>query len=409
MPIISLVHGSHCHGEEIGARVSRELNAARVEEGELIAETAGRLRVAEDPLRRTLDGRASVFNPFSRERERNLAGLRLTVADRLAGDGFMMLGRLGHLIPSGIGHVLKVCVIAEMDARVERAMRALGLPRKEAQKRIRREDESLGRWTDLLRRRLPWDAALYDMLLPTSKLPPDEAVRMIVEHARSRPVERTPASVQAVRDFQLAARAETALVQAGHEVEVSARDGCLILTVNRHTLRLEHLEAELKAVASRVEGVREVETRVGPGFYQAVAYRQLDAAIPRRVLLVDDEQEFVQTLSERLSMRDVGTAAVHDGEAALKFVREEEVPEVMVLDLKMPGIDGLEVLKRIKAEHPGVEVIVLTGHGTPQDEAACRALGAFAYLQKPVDIEKLSETMKAAYRRLRARQGESPP
>ncbi len=408
MPIISLVHGSHCHGEAIGRAVVQDLGAAWVEDGDLVAETARRFGVAEERLRRTLEGRVSVFNPFTRERERHLAGLRGVVADRLAGDRFVLAGRLGHLIPAGIAHVLKVCVIAELAFRVEQAVRA-GMPRKEAQRRLRQEDEALGRWTDHLHRRLPWDAALYDMLLPTSKIPPDEAARMVVEQARSRPLERTPASDQAVRDFQLAARVEMAMIQAGHTVEVSAKAGGVTLTINRHTLRLSRLEEELKAVARGVEGVRAAETKVGPGFYQAGVYRQLDAELPSRVLLVDDEQEFAQTLSERLSKRDVGTAMVYDGEQALRFVQEEEEPEVMVLDLKMPGIDGLEVLRRIKAGHPAVEVIVLTGHGTAQDEANCRALGAFAYLQKPVDIEKLSETMKAAYRRVRERSGGGAP
>jgi two-component system, OmpR family, response regulator CpxR len=114
------------------------------------------------------------------------------------------------------------------------------------------------------------------------------------------------------------------------------------------------------------------------------------------VLLVDDEREFVQTLSERLQMRDMGAAVAYDGDSALKLVNEDE-PEVMILDLKMPGIDGFEVLKRIKKDHPEIEVIILTGHGTDADEELCMKLGAFAYLQKPVDIEILSATLQKAY------------
>jgi DNA-binding response OmpR family regulator len=72
----------------------------------------------------------------------------------------------------------------------------------------------------------------------------------------------------------------------------------------------------------------------------------------------------------------------------------------MVLDLKMPGIDGMEVLRRVKRTHPSTEVIILTGHGTDAEEVLARELGAFAYLRKPVDIEELTETMKAAYRQL---------
>jgi two-component system response regulator CpxR len=77
-----------------------------------------------------------------------------------------------------------------------------------------------------------------------------------------------------------------------------------------------------------------------------------------------------------------------------------EEPEVMVLDLKMPGIDGMEVLRRVKRTNPGTEVIILTGHGSDREEALAAELGAFAYLRKPVDIEVLTETMKAAYRKV---------
>ena len=72
----------------------------------------------------------------------------------------------------------------------------------------------------------------------------------------------------------------------------------------------------------------------------------------------------------------------------------------MVLDLKMPGIDGIEVLRRVKRDHPGVEVIILTGHGSQKEEEIANQLGAFAYLRKPVDIELLTNTMKQAYRKI---------
>jgi len=175
------------------------------------------------------------------------------------------------------------------------------------------------------------------------------------------------------------------------------------LTINKHAMMLSRLEEELKRTAVTVEGVREVQTKVGPDFYQPGIYRQLSFELPSKVLLVDDEKEFVQTLSERLQVRGMGSTVVHDGEQALSFIAEEE-PDVMVLDLKMPGIDGIEVLRRIKQEHQNIQVIVLTGHGSKRDEETCMKLGAFAYLQKPVDIDKLSQTMREAYRRIQSKE-----
>ncbi len=115
-----------------------------------------------------------------------------------------------------------------------------------------------------------------------------------------------------------------------------------------------------------------------------------------KLLLVDDEEELVNTLSDRMAMRNFGTDVALNGEQALKIV-DNEVPDVMVLDLKMPGIDGLEVLRRVKDLYPGIQVIIQTGHGTDQDEKEAMSLGAYAYLNKPVDIDLLVSTIKAAY------------
>jgi DNA-binding response OmpR family regulator len=115
-------------------------------------------------------------------------------------------------------------------------------------------------------------------------------------------------------------------------------------------------------------------------------------------LLVDDEEEFVKALAERLKMRDLRSDTVLDGEEALSFVEDQE-PDVMVLDLKMPGIDGMEVLRQVRKAYPKIQVIILTGHGTEKDEEEAKRLGAFEYLEKPVNLDVLVKKMKAAYRR----------
>ncbi len=117
-----------------------------------------------------------------------------------------------------------------------------------------------------------------------------------------------------------------------------------------------------------------------------------------KVLLVDDEEEFVKSLAERLKLRDLGSDTVYDGEEALKYVENQE-PDVMVLDLRMPGIDGMEVLRRVKKAYPNIEVIILTAHGTKKDEEEARKLGIFDYMEKPVNIEKLVKKMKDAFRK----------
>lgn len=116
-----------------------------------------------------------------------------------------------------------------------------------------------------------------------------------------------------------------------------------------------------------------------------------------KVLLVDDEVEYVTTLGERMEMRGLKPEVAFSGEQALGMLKHS-IPDVMVLDLKMPGIDGLEVLRLVKKTYPQIQVIILTGHGSDRDEAAARRLGAFDHLQKPVDINDLVHIMESAFR-----------
>ncbi len=114
-----------------------------------------------------------------------------------------------------------------------------------------------------------------------------------------------------------------------------------------------------------------------------------------RVLLVDDEEDYVRTLAERMEMRDVGSDVALNGEEALSML-EEELPDVMVLDLKMPGMGGMEVLEKVKKKFPALEIIILTGHGSDQEEVEAKRLGAFGYFRKPVDIGDLMESVRRA-------------
>ncbi len=114
-----------------------------------------------------------------------------------------------------------------------------------------------------------------------------------------------------------------------------------------------------------------------------------------RVLLVDDEEEFVSALSERLMLRGIEVDSALNGEEALARLVEKEF-EVVILDVMMPGLGGLEVLRQIKSTHPNTQVILLTGHGSTREGIEGMRLGAFDYLIKPVDIEEMLEKMKAA-------------
>lgn len=107
-----------------------------------------------------------------------------------------------------------------------------------------------------------------------------------------------------------------------------------------------------------------------------------------KVLIVDDERDFLEALVARFRLRGFEAKGASDGQAALESLGKDS-PEVVVLDLKMPGLDGLEVLRQIKRNHPKVEVVILTGHGSSEAGMEGVSLGAFAYLVKPVKLAEL--------------------
>lgn len=122
------------------------------------------------------------------------------------------------------------------------------------------------------------------------------------------------------------------------------------------------------------------------------------------VLLVDDESEFVITLAERLELRGLDVLVATEVEEAIRIV-ESARPQVVVTDVKMPGMGGLDLLRFVKARHPDIEVILVTGHGSTQDGIKGMRLGAFDYLMKPVKIEDLIEKLESAVEDRRGRAG----
>lgn len=114
------------------------------------------------------------------------------------------------------------------------------------------------------------------------------------------------------------------------------------------------------------------------------------------VLLVDDEVPFVETMTKRLTKRNLSVLQAYSGEACLEQLGKEKDVDVVILDLKMPGADGIETLREIKKEHPLVEVIVLTGHGTVETGIDAMRLGAYDYLSKPCNIDQLMVKIQEA-------------
>jgi DNA-binding NtrC family response regulator len=114
------------------------------------------------------------------------------------------------------------------------------------------------------------------------------------------------------------------------------------------------------------------------------------------ILIVDDEIKFLDSIATRLEMRGFDVSKAANGQAALEAARQQTF-DLALLDLKMPGMDGKQVLEELKKRHKYLEVIILTGHGSLDSAVECTKLGAFGYLPKPYELDKLLDILQKAY------------
>ncbi len=124
-----------------------------------------------------------------------------------------------------------------------------------------------------------------------------------------------------------------------------------------------------------------------------------------KVLIVDDEADFLETIVKRLRARDIDVSGVESGYRALEAL-DSSPPDVIILDVKMPGMDGIETLREIKKKKPLTEVIMLTGHASVETGIQGMQLGAFDYLMKPIALDELLEKVRQAYERKLTQEGQ---
>ena len=116
------------------------------------------------------------------------------------------------------------------------------------------------------------------------------------------------------------------------------------------------------------------------------------------LLIVDDEEQFLKSMTKRLEVRDFNVIAVDRGEKAIEAAREHPI-DIALVDLKMPGMNGEQTLEALKKQHQWMEVVILTGHGSVDSAVECTKSGAYSYLQKPCEWERIISVLAEAYKK----------
>ncbi|MCG8471246.1 MAG: response regulator [Desulfobacterales bacterium] len=401
MPSLAITHGVYSQAEPVVSAVARETGMKVFTDEDVIAFAVDQQHLKSGSLHRIFNGHTPAFNSFTHEREKSLAAIKLTLSRILLTEDVIIKGLSAHLIPASLSVVLRCLIIADRKNRIHTAMQRQNQTDTQAKNALNRLDEVTLGWCHDLHGKSAWDTSLYDLVIPTHKIEPQKAAELIQKSLSH--IALDPSQTKALlTDFHTACRLEMALIETGQGLSADVKKGHAVITLNKNVLMLSRFKEKVINEALKVDGVKSAETRIGKGFYKANVMYDFDPPVSPRVLLVDDEKEFTQTLSDRLRLRDLTPTVAHGGEEALSIAEKGET-DVMVLDLKMPGVNGYEVLKKVREEKPNIEVIILTGHGSEEDKKRCLSMGAFAYLQKPADIDLLTETMKAAYEANRPR------
>ena len=398
MAIIKAFSAGYCNEEQLIDELSRRTNFRHTSTDQIVYEASILSGMNESKVKKALMVKTSVFEKFTHEKKHALAYIKLVISKMLlasAGRDLILSGYPTQLIPRDITHFFRVGLIADKKFRVDTLIEHGGAA-KDAQQNITQLDNEQGMWLakycGIYEAFSPTD---YDLIIPMNTESVPEACDLIIQHLNEDIFKPTETSSQAIRDFNLLARVEVALAQKGHDVTVYSKNEKIKIYIDKESSQFEKLKKELYSIVETVDGVKGIKIKSDKESEGHEAYRKYDKNQPAKVLLVDDEQEFVKTLSERLTLRNMGSAVVHDGKSALDLIEQDD-PDVMVLDLKMPGESGIDVLRKVKETHPKIEVIILTGHGSEDDKKQCMELGAFDYLHKPLNITELSDVIKKA-------------
>jgi CheY-like chemotaxis protein len=195
-------------------------------------------------------------------------------------------------------------------------------------------------------------------------------------------------------DSALAAEVRAALSRNGYPVSVRVDDGFVSLAIMSHAEMLRVIARKLCTAVSDMEGVEIVDVGMVRTYHKTPAYRGLRRKAASRILR-EDAREFSPFLSERLRTGGKVSIALYDGERAWNADFERK-PEVILLDADLPGVDGVEAVRRVRLDNPGAKVLVLSGIGLERDRQGYLDMDVSAYLNKPVTAAVLGDAIRGA-------------
>ncbi|RLB97102.1 MAG: cytidylate kinase-like family protein [Deltaproteobacteria bacterium] len=262
MAIITISRGSYSKGKEVAEKVAKCLGYECVSR-EVLLDASDRFNIPEVRLVRAIHDAPTILERFGRKKQAFLAYIRYSLARRVQQDNVVYHGLAGHLLLSGIPHLLKVRIIASLEDRVKSEMQREGVSEHEARTLIIRDDQERRKWTQALSGLDPWDSALYDLVIHIRELTVDDAVNFICEAAQLAPFETTPEAKQKMDDLVAACELKAALVNEYPDVGVICKYGT-VLIYTKSGERVQHkVRDRARKLAQKIDGIHHIEVHAG--------------------------------------------------------------------------------------------------------------------------------------------------
>ncbi len=263
MAIITISRGSYSKGKEVAKRVADKLGYRCIAR-EVLLDASRDFNVPEIRLVRAIHDAPSILDRFTHGKEKYIASFRAAMLKQFVQDNVVYHGLAGHFFVKGISHALKVRIIADMEDRVRTEMERMRLPREEALRILKSDDEERRKWSQDLYGIDTTDPSLYDLVIHIRKISVDDAADMICQVAGLDRFRTSEESQRGVEDMALAAEVKAALLDIKSDVEVHAGSGFVRLETRVPLEEQGEVVAEMERIVKSIPGVKNFEIKVVP-------------------------------------------------------------------------------------------------------------------------------------------------
>jgi cytidylate kinase len=259
--IITISRGSYSRGKEIAEKVAQKLGYEYIAR-ETLLEASEQFNIPEIRLVRAIHDSPSILDRFSFGKEKYITYIQAALLRHVQKDNVVYHGLAGHFLLEGISHVLKVRILSDWDDRVVLEMERENISQKEAERILKSDDEQRRKWSKHLYRIDTAVPSLYDLVLHIKNLTSDDAVDIVCHTVGLPHFQTTTESQQALEDLLLACEVKVALLDIKPDIDVSARDGMVLVKTKAHISQEAHLAHTIREAGGHVPGVKDISVDV---------------------------------------------------------------------------------------------------------------------------------------------------